>query len=129
MITAGLLLVGLGVGVAVGWLLQRLNTKPVVQSALAMQLGWMLASFASGIILMMHAVSTGHGIAALSFGVGEIALSSFVIALVAAGIHSLLGWLAPSNPGLLARRAVLLGTIGGLCGVLAALPLGIAVEP
>ena len=128
MTTASLLVLGLGIGATVGWPLQSLSVKPVVQSVLAMQLSWMFASFASGLIAMMRASSRGGGIVALSFGLSEILLTTIFVAVVAAGLHALLGWGAAASTGLLARRAVVLGCVGGACGALLAAPIGAALE-
>lgn len=125
MTTASLFLLGLGIGVIVGWPLQRLKTKPLVQSVLAMQLRWMLAAFACGLIWMMQA-SRSEGVVALSFGLSEMMLTILPVALVAAGIHALLGRVAAVSTGVMRNRAIIVGAIGGVCGALVSGPFGSA---
>jgi hypothetical protein len=125
--TASFLLLGLGIGVVIGWPLQRLNTKPLVQSILAMQLSWMFAALVCGLLWVMAATRNG-GVGALSFGLSEIMLTILPVALVAAGIHALLGRVATARPSILKNRAIILGSIGGVCGAMLSGPFGCARE-
>jgi hypothetical protein len=126
--TALFLVLGLVIGIVVGWPLQQLNVKPVVRSILAMQLSWMFAALACGLIWMLQ-VSSREGVVALSFGLSEIMLTVLPVALVAAGIHALLGRVAATaSPGVVRNRAIILGSIGGICGALLAGPFGNAAE-
>ena len=94
-----LLLLGLVIGIVVGWLLQRLDVQPVVRSIFAMELSWMFAVVAGGLIWMMLQASSREGIVAISFGLTEIMLTLLTVAFVAAGIPRIAGSRRNSESG------------------------------
>jgi hypothetical protein len=116
-----LLVVGLGciVGLASGWVCQQLFKRPVLQSALAMLLSWMVASTIGAIALAIVSIRRG-GIAAVSMGVLEVLITSIPVVLVGLLLHVLLGSIAAhTGPWLALNRSIIAGAVGGVCGAVA----------
>ncbi len=107
--------IGLTVGLGCGWALKWLDLCPVVQSILALQLSWLFASLLSAVARAIW-ISHRHGIAAVSFSLPEVIVVMGGLAALGGAVHGMLGVLLKGRPGLLQRRSVILGSIGGLCG-------------
>jgi hypothetical protein len=109
-----LLLIGVLVGVVVGYAMQRLPMKPILQTMGAALISWALASVA-GLVLWLSRPPRDVGVLAVSFGVGETLVAALVVLVVAAAIHAGLGWASSqSNPAMLTYRPIIVGVLAGV---------------
>jgi hypothetical protein len=111
-------IVGTGIGVAVAWGVQRLISRPVTQSIVALLVAWILGSVAAAGLWLAFPPSN-IDVLAVSIGISESGMGVIAAVVVALASHALLGWFANWLPGLASNRTLVLGAIGGLWGAAA----------
>ncbi len=116
-------LVGVAVGAISGWALQRLTATPLIRTVAAAEVGWMCGGITSGLVWLGR-TSGGEGIAAISLGMNFILVLILVVP-IAGGLHAALGLLRTGRWQMIqANRALVVGTLAGLCSAVLAIPLG-----
>ncbi len=105
-------------GAAWGYLLGHLRAMPLVASVAAAVLGWLTGTIVY-VIRWVLGASAQAGIAAVSVGAAEIAISAILVAFGAALLHWALGWLGRDViPSLQNNRPLLLGALSAGSAVL-----------
>jgi len=112
------LVIGMVVGFAVGFIIERLPLPPLLQSIGATFVAMALGAISVGLVWFLRPRSSG-GSGAVSFYIDTRSLlfllaSGVLIAL----LHTVLGRFSVSAPALARHRTVILGCLGGLCGAL-----------
>ena len=111
--------IGVILGGVLGFALEKLVARPIVQSMIAMPVGWALGSFAAAVVWLTRPSPGGSDVRAISGGLAEVALSLLIILGLSATIHAALGWAGTSlHPALSTHRAMVLGILGAVCGTI-----------
>lgn len=119
-------LLGLFIGLATGYLAERVRVAPIMQSAGAAVAGMLLASLCAAVIWLLRPPPY-VGVIAVSFGAADMILTTLGVALGAAAVHAVLGW--TGHAALARHRGILLGLTGALYGAIAAVSGSGAVAP
>jgi hypothetical protein len=104
------------VGIALGWLLQRVHIHPLTQSVAAFLAG-SIAGSALSAMLWLAFPPAGADVLAVTTSLKGSAMALVLGALVAAGAHFVVVVLTPWLPSLALHRPILLGVLGALAGV------------
>jgi hypothetical protein len=113
------ILIGVVVGLAIGYTAEQVPIAPIFQSVAAALIA--MAVTAPAVMLLWFWLlppPQSGGLGAVSFGLGLPLLG--VLFVVPVALHVALGWAGGISPALANHRAIVLGCAGGLCGALPA---------
>lgn len=122
---------GFALGAAVGLLAEWLFSKPLVQSLVAVPLGWVVGLLATALMWFAWPDRAADTRAiSVSVGLAEGTVSTLPLLALSAGLHAGLGWAGSAvHPALASHRAVVLGVLGGICGAMGFSVVGASSGP
>jgi hypothetical protein len=108
------ILIGVIVGLSVGYVAGRLPIAPVFQSITAGMVAMFLAAICAAIVWVMRP-PLDAAVVAVSFGIRENVMLLAAVLLTTIVAHLVMGWLSGLvHPALATHRAVAMGVVGAL---------------
>jgi hypothetical protein len=111
--------IGIALGVAVGYVVERVPVAPVLRSVAAAWTSMVLGAIAMLMAWPMFPRQTPDaGVVGFAVGSGSLVQLVGVPCVLAAVLHIVLGQFKNVAPSLIGHRPIVLGCLGALCGTL-----------